>query len=101
MDLKHFLEKLQNSDEGTKRRWMIASTVIIMAVVIYIWLAYFNNLIASFSQPQPVASADGAGFGFWSSLKSGAALLYSGSADKLRAFGEILKAPREYIVQPR
>lgn len=100
MELKNFLEKIQSADEGVKRRWMIISTVVIMAVVIYVWLGYFNNLIASFNRPLAEVPSEGAGFSFWSSLKSSAALLYNGLGDKLHAFGDILKTPREYIIQP-
>ena len=48
----NFLEKLQSTPEPTKRRWLIGVTAALMVVVIYVWLAYFNNLIiAGFSQP--------------------------------------------------
>ncbi len=102
MDLKSFLEKLQSADEDVKRRWLVVSTIVVMIVVIYVWLAYFNSLIASFSEPRLAEiPTGGAGFSFWLSLKSGAALLYNSFVDKLHVFAEILKAPREYIIQPR
>ena len=100
-----FIEKLQNSDEDTKRRWMIILTAIAMIVVIYIWLAYFNNLVANLSAP-PVQefAAEGAaesGFGFWQSTKNGAGLIYNGFIGKLHWLGEVLGEPREYIIAPR
>ena len=48
---KSFLETLQALDEGTKKKIMIIATIVIMAIVIYFWLAYFNGLVAAVSQP--------------------------------------------------
>lgn len=100
--MNKFLEKLQNADEATKRRWMIFSTIVIMAVVVYVWAAYFNNLVAGFSQAQPteppVSSAGG--FTFWATLKNGTAVLYQAFMGKLHALGDVLNAPREYIITP-
>ena len=95
----NFLERLRSSGESTKRGWMIASTIIVMVVVVYVWLAYFNNLVGSFSEPEPTA-APGGDFTFWRSMKNGAAIVYGTFVDKIRALGEILKAPREYMVSP-
>ncbi len=100
--MSKLLERLQNADEGTKRRWMIVATIIIMVVVIYIWAAYFNNLVAGFSQVQPTGPAVPAGtdFTFWATVRNGTAVLYRAFTHKLQALGGILNAPREYIVKP-
>lgn len=98
---KSFLEKLQSADEVTKKRWMVLSTVVVMAVVVYIWLAYFNSLVASFSQQQvPSGSQANEGRTFWQTMKNGAAILYQGFMNKLRFLSDILSSPREYIIQP-
>ncbi len=53
---KGFLEYLQTLPEPVKRRVLIAATAVVMAIVIYVWLAYFNGLLASLAQPAaPVA----------------------------------------------
>lgn len=96
--MKNFLEKLQSSDESTKRRWMFGSTVIVMVIVVYVWLAYFNNLVGSFNEQQPAAPE--AGFTFWQTMKGGMAVIYQTFVRELEALGMILKAPREYIVNP-
>ncbi len=51
---------LQTLDEGTKTKVLIVSAAVIMAVVFYLWLMYFNGIIASV--PQMTAVQDpGAG----------------------------------------
>lgn len=100
--MSNFLEKLQSSDEGTKRRVMIIASILIMAVVIYVWLAYFNNLLAGLSQPAENAAAapQDSGFSFWQSTKSGAVFVYGALSDKLGALGDLFQRPREFIVEP-
>ncbi len=78
---------------------MFAGTLVIMIVVVYVWLAYFNNLVGSFNQPEP-ASTPGGGFTFWQSMKNGVAIIYETFSEKIRSFGQILETPREYIVNP-
>ena len=94
----HFLEKLQSSDESTKRRWMFGSAVVIMIVVVYVWFAYFNTLVAGFSAPAPAATEGG--FSFFGSMENGLAIISGAFMEKIHAFGRILAAPREYIVNP-
>src|ERR1700690_1254962 len=99
--MSHFLEKLQSADEATKRRWMILSTIIIMVMVIYVWMAYFNNLVAGFSQAQqPSAGSSAGGFTFWQTMKNGTAILYRGLSGAFHSLGNILNSPREFIVKP-
>ncbi len=110
----NFLEKLQSTPEPVKRRWLISLTAVLMVVVIYVWLAYFNNLIiAGFSQPAVPSSAEpgqipeqpnpmvaGDSVSLWQTLRNSAANLYGIFTEKLRALGDILNAPREYIIKP-
>ena len=96
----NFLEKLQSSDEKTKRRWLIGLTAIAMVGVVYVWLAYFNNLVAGFNAPPPEISQREASFSFLATLKKGAAVIYDVFSEKLSGLGKILEKPREYIIQP-
>jgi hypothetical protein len=109
----NFLQKLQSAPEPTKRRWIMAITAVVMVAVIYVWLAYFNSLItAGFSQPAipsvnsgqvPAEPAPSAGVGsasFWQKLKNATANLYNVFGGALHNLGNILDAPREYIIKP-
>lgn len=95
-----FIEKLQNSDEDTKKKWMFVLTSISMAVVIFIWLGYFNNLVTGLSTPKTEELSKDAGFSFIESAKMSAVVVYGGLVDKIYGLGNILKAPREYIINP-
>src|SRR5437870_5435072 len=95
---KSFLERLQLSDEATKRRFVFICTAIAMIVVVYVWFAYFNNMIASQNAPQPVAETSG--FTFWQTMKGGMAVIYRAFWAKLNDLSNILQSPREYIIKP-
>ena len=41
------LGNIQNSDEATKKRWLIVSSAIAMVLVISLWLVYINWTIKS------------------------------------------------------
>ena len=96
-----FLEKIRNSDDGTKKIWLILFTSVAMAVVIYVWVAYFNTLLVNINKPleaDEVAKSDE--FGFFDTIKSGAATVYEFLADTASGiFGEIKKS-KEYIIEP-
>lgn len=42
--LKNKLQKIQESDEQTKKRWLIGLSAATMIVIIFLWLALFNFL---------------------------------------------------------
>ena len=51
-----WLGKLQSLDRSTKKKILIAGTVVVMAGVLYVWTAYFNNIVLS---PAATGSDDG------------------------------------------
>ena len=48
--MKSFFEALQALDEATKRKVMVVATIVLMIGVVYVWLGYFNGLVAGSSQ---------------------------------------------------
>ncbi|MCX6702410.1 MAG: hypothetical protein NTW60_00890 [Candidatus Wolfebacteria bacterium] len=44
-DIKKLLEKIRNSDEGTKKKWVVAASSITMAIVIASWLLLSNSIV--------------------------------------------------------
>ena len=80
---------------------MFILTSVAMIIVVFVWLAHFNDLVAGFSVSQPSEPGRETGFTFWQTMKSGLAAIYVGLTDKLRWLGEVLNEPREYIITPR
>ncbi len=94
-----FLERLQSVEERVKRRWIIWSSTIIMLLVVYFWLAYFNNLVATFSSAPPTAQEGKIGFSFAQTMKNGTAILYEAMIHKATALGRFIAAPQNITIQ--
>jgi hypothetical protein len=94
---KSFLEEVQAFDESVKRKILVVATVVIMIVVAYVWVGYFNGLVAGSSQqdqPPVVAAAQtpsgNSGYNLWQSMTSG-------MADIVNTF----RGPGQYTVTPQ
>lgn len=99
MERKNFLERLQSADDDAKQRWLVAASVLCMVIVVFVWLKYFNTLVEPVTAP-PSPEGESQGFSFWQSAKNGTALLYEAFLGKIQSLGEILSAPRSYIIKP-
>jgi hypothetical protein len=95
---KSFLEEIQAFDESVKRKILVVATVVVMIVVAYAWVGYFNGLVAESSQQQATGTAtqtaasgaESGGYNFWQSMKSG-------MADIVNTF----RGPGRYTVTPQ
>ena len=96
---KNFLERLQAADETVKRRWLIAGTIFAMAIVIFVWLAYFNTIIEPIPQFRE-SPAEAHGFSLWQTAKNGTALLLQTLSGFLRFLGAFLATPKDIIIEP-
>ena len=97
--LASFLEKLQSADDRTKNRWLIGSTALIGSLVVYVWLAYFNTLVAP-AEPlnsQPTGTEDS--FTFFEAVGRGGAILFENLKGGTRWIGSIISSPREYFIE--
>lgn len=96
-NFKDFLERLRASDETTKRKIIIITSIICMIVIIYVWLGYFNSIVSGGAQPAPVASASSApSANFWQSVQSSTNALYG----KLSGEFNALLNGSKYKIQP-
>jgi hypothetical protein len=97
-----FLKELQSLDEPAKNRILIIATVVIMIVVLFVWVAYFNSIVipsaaqtdeaaTSTAVTTPVAPAvnatmqtssaqSGDSGGFWKGIESGFTNLFHGGS---------------------
>ena len=96
---KNFIERLQSSDESRKRRWMFGGTVVAMVIVVYVWFAYFNNLVGNFNEPQ-LAAAPESGFTFLHSIENGMSIISGSFVGEIKNIGGMLRSPKEYIINP-
>ncbi len=67
------IHSIQESDEATKRRWLVGASALTMGVVVIIWIFSFNFL-AFENQPAPQSSffSDDS---FFSVMKNGVAII--------------------------
>jgi len=102
---KNFLEQLQSLDEPMKKKVLVVSTAVIMVIVVYFWLAYFNTLIAGISNQPPVAvNADAGGSAPAAAAPAGPNMLQrmgNGLAAMYTDFKDILRGEKEYDIKPQ
>ena len=121
----NFWEELRSLEEPTKTKILVVATVLVMVVVVYFWMAYFNNLIAGSqtggnavgvgvataepAQPSaPAAAAPAAAAeqsaasvpGFWQNAANGTAFLFAQFVNAMRGLGNIFAGPRQYLIKP-
>lgn len=98
MDLGAFVKQLQSADDRTKQRWVVAASVVCMAVVLVVWFKYFNAIAApAASEP---AAEGGQGFSFVGVVKSAAGNVYNWFVRAAENVGSTLRAPRDYLIRP-
>jgi len=96
MTKKSFLTQLQEANEDTKNLWIIAGTSVVMLVIVFVWLTWFNNLntLAGVPGGSGTANIGGVapdnGFSLWQSVKAG-----------ISELGGIFQTSREYIIKPQ
>lgn len=99
--MTHFIEQLQSLNEPKKTKVLVVATIIVMAVVVYFWLGYFSSIVSSVPQPAVAAQDQSAPMAQQQAEPGFFQRMGSGMAAMVRAFGNILEAPRKYIVQPQ
>lgn len=72
----NFLERLRATDDKTKRKIMIITSLVCMALVIYAWIGFFGTFVSGAAAPAPTeahapAAPQFSFAGLWDSLKSG------------------------------
>ena len=75
--MKNFIEKLQKSNEATKKKWLIILTVLAMIVVIGFWLAYLNLTIPKMPTKEVAMQTDQQKSGFFTIFKAGVDSVFS------------------------
>ena len=101
MEQKNWLQRLQESDESRKRRWLVGLALLSMVIVVFVWLSYFNSLLSCANQVVAVASAErNTNVSFFETMKTGTAVITDHLWSAVRRLGRILNAPKNYIIKP-
>lgn len=65
--IRNFIEKIQNSEDNVKKRWLVILSGLSMVIIIAIWLIYLNNIMEKVGEKQSRQS----GTTFWQIFKTG------------------------------
>ncbi|NCO15186.1 hypothetical protein COW77_00195 [Candidatus Wolfebacteria bacterium CG18_big_fil_WC_8_21_14_2_50_39_7] len=88
--LKIFLQKIQNSDEATKKRWLIGATAISMILVIGLWLVYIQSTVKSIGNNIENQEST---VGFWQIFKNGLVVVFNSVKENIKIIiSEITKS---------
>lgn len=88
--LKISLEKIQNSDENVKKRWLIGATAVSMVLVISLWLIYVQSTIKSISNDIENQEST---IGFWQIFKNGFVVIFNSVKENIKIMiSEITKS---------
>lgn len=68
--MKDFIDKLQKSDEATKRKWLIFLSALSMVVVFIFWIVYLNLTVPKIGSPEETAKIEEKA-GFFEIMKAG------------------------------
>lgn len=79
--LKVFLQKIQNSDEATKKRWLIGATAISMILVIGLWLVYIQSTVESIGNNIEDQEST---IGFWQIFKNGLVVFFNSVKENIK-----------------
>ncbi len=94
--LKNLLSNIQNSDEKTKKRWLIGASTISIILVIGLWLIYINFTTKPLSGNIDVKEPT---VGFWQIFKNGLTIVFQSVKEKIKdIFLEITKS-RTIIIE--
>lgn len=93
-----FLEKLQDSDESVKKRWLVVLSAIAMLIIVFVWAKYFASITQPAGSIGRETSSDG--FSFWETMRTGMSVLWEKFMSVVRALGGLLGASRNYEIKP-
>jgi len=99
-----FIEHLRGSEEHIKRRWLFVFSGISMAVIVFLWMAYFNSLVQPLGAPQEAQQAEQDGkqsFGFWETFKTGLGAVIGSSGKSVDYLMNKLRQPKNYDITPQ
>lgn len=93
---KNFIEKLRNSDESAKMRWLIGLSAVAMVVIVSFWLVFLNYSIKTAGSSENQKSE----IGFWRIFKAGLKVAGSSIKNNIKKFTSKIAGERTVIMKP-
>ena len=106
-DRKSFIEELRSLSEPVKRKVMFCSAAVSMALVVYLWFAYFNTIVpnagpaAALQTPSTTNASDTGGPGIFGLFADAAGSLWQATLNKIEGVASSLNNPKQYDINPR
>ncbi len=79
--LSAFLEKIQNSDEKIKKRWLVGASAVSIIIVVSLWLIYINFTTKPVGKNVEINDST---IGFWQIFKNGLTIVFQSLKEKVR-----------------
>ena len=103
--MKEFLKKIQTGSERNKVRWLILFSGIAVVLVLFIWVKYFDSIIASQTNSQDLTGQqadqnNGNGFAFWQTFKAGLGVVFQSIVDGFHSIFNAVSQPKSYMIKP-
>lgn len=97
-DKRGLLEKIQSLDYQTKTKLWVVLSILIILLVVYIWGAYFNFMLAKISQNNLVKNQNDQP-GFWEKIKMGGAFAFQIIISGAKQLVTIFSRSQDYIIK--
>jgi len=95
-----FINKLRESEEHIKRRWLFLISGILMFIVVFFWMKYFNSLVGPTGAPQQTEQNAEQNFTFWGTFKTGLATVAEMAGKTLNSLINTIRQPKNYDITP-
>jgi hypothetical protein len=88
--IRHFIVKIQNSDESVRTRWLFVLSGTSMAIVVALWIGYINLIVTPPTAPAAAAAED-ENPGFADIMRAGATVIKGALAEKSSAYTRYIR----------
>lgn len=94
MEHVSWLERVRTMSEDMKRLVVVIGTAVTMSFVLFVWLAFFNNLFPNSNTiAETNVEPNSEAISFWDTARAGA-------ANALSSLGGLLGTQKTYILKP-
>lgn len=93
------LKQIQESDETTKKKWLIIMTVAAMIIVISLWLVYINYSIKSVDNGVGAINLEKSETDFLEVFKKGLGVVGNSVKEKIKNFGYKIMGGKTVIME--